>query len=391
MIRKMKKLIIISIIALIFYACQREIAAGVVTAPSNFSYASASATIVQGSTGNSVAPIINNGGGKISYTLNENGISGISINTNTGVITWGTALSAGTYLIDVLASNSAGSITATYSLTVNSNGTITAPSSLVYSPASITVITGNAGSSAIPSVITGGGTLIYSFTGNIPSGITINTNNGLISWTNSVIAGTYSLNVTATSNAGSTTTVYPLTVTNTSNVIAPTSFVYSPASSSVSQGIAGNSVTPSINNGLGTITYSISGTIPSGVSINSTTGIISWSTGVATGTYPLSINAANSAGNTSTSYTLTVTAAATKVSFSNDIQPVLKSSCGGGCHSWDPTTYAGVTAHTTGCNAIQNKISTTYCSGSRMPIGSTLSASFITLFNNWITQGQLNN
>jgi hypothetical protein len=290
-----------------------------------------------------------------------------------------------------LASNSAGSITTTFSLTVNGNGIITAPSGLVFSPSSSTVITGNAGSSAIPSINNGGGTLIYSLSGNIPAGISINANNGLISWTNSVVAGTYSLTVTATSSAGSTTAVYILTVTNSSKVIAPSSFVYSPASSSISQGIAGNSAAPSINNGLGTITYSISGTIPSGVSIKSTTGIISWNTGVATGTYTLSINAANSAGNITSSYTLTVTAAATLVSFTNDIQPVFKSSCSGGCHSWDPTTYAGVTAHTTGCNAIQNKISTTYCSGSRMPIGSTLTASFITLFNNWITQGQLNN
>jgi hypothetical protein len=141
---------------------------------------------------------------------------------------------------------------------------------------------------------------------------------------------------------------------------------------------------------LGTITYTLSGTIPTGISISSSIGIISWTNAVAVGTYALTVKATNSAGNTTTTYTITVAAASSLVSFSKDILPVLSSSCGN-CHSYTKT-YTGISGHTSGCNSIQNKISTTYCSGSRMPAGSSpLSDAFITLFNNWIAQGKLNN
>ncbi|OIR12084.1 putative Ig domain protein [mine drainage metagenome] len=386
----MKKLITICLIAVAVYACKQEVISAATSAPSNFTYSVSSTTITQGTAGTSVAPTINNGGGKVAYTLSGAGISGISLNTNTGVISWSNILLPGTYTISVSASNSVGSVTSTYTLIVNSNGIVTAPTGFSYSPASATIVVNTAGSSATPTITNGGGTITYSLTGTIPTGVSISSTTGVISWTNTVAAGTYTLNVKATNSAGNITTTYTLTVNATATVTAPSGLAYNPASSSVTQGTAGNSATPTINNGLGTITYSLTGTIPTGVSISSTTGVISWTNAVAIGTYTLNVTATNSAGNTTATYGLTIAAPAATVSFSADILPVISSNCSG-CHSY-ASTYTGITGHTSGCNSIQNKIGTTYCSGSRMPLGATpLSTSFITLFNNWITQGQLNN
>ncbi len=386
----MKKVITICLIAIAVYACKQEVINVATTAPSGFSYSVASATITQGTAGNSVTPTINNGGGKIAYTLTGVGISGISLNTNTGVIYWSNILAPGTYTVTVSASNSVGNVTVDYKIIVNSNGIVTAPNSFMYSPASTTIVVGTAGTSAAPTITNGGGSITYSLTGTVPTGISISSTSGIISWSSAVAAGTYTLNETATNSAGNTTTTYTLTVKATATVTAPTSLAYNPASASATQGTAGASATPTINNGLGTIAYSLTGTIPTGVSISNTSGVISWANTVAAGTYILNVTATNSAGNTTATYTLTVTAAVATVSFSRDILPTISSSCSG-CHSY-ATSYTGIIGHTTGCNGIQYKISTTYCSGARMPLGGTpLSASYITLFSNWIAQGQLNN
>jgi len=68
---------------------------------------------------------------------------------------------------------------------------------------------------------------------------------------------------------------------------------------------------PSITTGGAAITYTLTGTIPAGISINAATGEISWSNAVAAGAYTLTVKATNSAGSTTATYTLTVTASTT--------------------------------------------------------------------------------
>ena len=383
----MKKSVIICLAVFLVYACKHEIITeGIV--PTNLIYTPTSTTTAFGTAGSSAAPTIDKGSADITYTLTGIGVSGISINSLTGVISWSNIVASGSYNIIVTAASTVGSTTTTYSLTITAAPA--APTALTYSPASSTIIKGTAGNSATPTITNNGGSITYSLTGTIPPGITISSSTGVISWSNAVTAGTYTLNIAAANSIGSTSSSYTLTVNNTATVIAPSSLSYSPTGSSVMQGTAGASATPTINNGLGTITYSLTGTIPTGISINSSTGIISWSSAVAIGSYTLTVTATNSAGKTTATYALTVTAAVTTVSFSKDILPIMSSSCGG-CHSYTKN-YAGVSSHTTGCNSIQDKIGTTYCSGSRMPKGaSALSAAYISLFNTWIAQGQLNN
>ena len=366
------------------------IVANAIVAPSGFSYSPLNSTVIKGTAGSSGIPSINNGGAAVTFTLTGNIAAGISINSTTGEIIWRNAVAAGTYILTVNANNNSGNTTASFTLTVNNPATIAAPTSFAYVPSTSTVVKGTSGISVIPSVITGGATITYSLTGIIPPGISINGTTGEISWSSAVAIGTYSLTAKATNSAGNITTGYTLTVNAIAAVTAPSALLYSPASSTITVGTAGSSATPTINAGLGVITYSITGTIPTGISINASTGVISWTNGLTTGVYTLTVKATNSAGSSTTSYSLTVNPVATLVSFSKDLLPTLTNSCGG-CHSYTKT-YAGVLSHTTGCTSIQDKIGTTYCSGSRMPQGGTpLPAAYIAQFNAWITQGKLNN
>ena len=383
-------IVVLCFTAVLIYACQHEVLT-ISKAPANLVYTPDSISVISGTAGSSVTPSMDNNGGSVTYTITNTANQGISINSKTGVISWISAVATGTYNLIITATNSSG-IANTGFILIVTPPPVAAPTNLVYSPSSSTVVSGTAGSSATPTINAGtGGTPAFSLMGMIPSGITISSSTGVISWSKTVAVGTYSFSVNAANTSGSITATYSLTVTSTATVTAPTSFTYSPATTTVTQGTAGSSAAPSINSGLGTIAYSLTGTIPTGVSINSASGVISWSNAVAAGTYSLTVSAANSAGKVTTTYSLVVNAvASSSVSFSTQILPVLKSSCGG-CHSY-MSSYSGISSHTSGCNSIQNKIGTTYCSGSRMPQGgSPMSASFIALFNAWIAQGMLNN
>ena len=387
----MKKpfIVIFCLIALLIYACKHE-AISISKAPKNLVYLPDSASEVSGIAGSSVMPSLDNISADINFTIVNTANQGISINSTTGVISWISTVATGTYNLIVTASNSYGKVSTNFVLKITVPP-LQAPSNLLYSPASANVVFGNAGNSVTPALNTGtGGNAVYSLTGTVPNGISINATSGVISWSKTVSPGTYALSVIATNTSGITTTSYTLTVTNAATVTAPTSFSYSPAAVTITQGTAGSSAIPTINNGLGTISYALTGTIPAGISINATTGVISWSTAVVVGTYTINVSATNSAGKTTATYSLTVNAVSATVSFSASILPILKTNCSS-CHSYT-SSYSGISSHTSGCNSIQNKIGTTYCSGSRMPQGSSaLSASFIATFNAWIAQGMPNN
>jgi hypothetical protein len=393
----MKKLIIIIICftAFIIYACKHELII-TTTVPTNLVYVPTNSTIVNGTAGNSVVPTIDNGGSACTFIISGTAIAGISINTNTGVISWATSVGIGTYNITVTASNSVGSTATSYILIVNS--ALSGPSNLIYSPGSSTVVKGGSGNSAIPSINNGGSTVTYSLTGTIPTSISINSNTGVISWSSAVTTGIYTIAVTATNSLGKTTASYTLTVNNTSTVVAPSTFSYNPSNSSVAQGTSGTSSTPTINNGLGIITYSISGIVPGGVSINNTTGIINWNTTVASGVYNLTLTAANSAGNTTTNYALTVTAGSTAVCFSSDILPLYQTYCAQtSCHNSVTKAEGVVTdSYANIMNGIKanNSGSSKYFTvigGSMPPNGKAqMTASQIALIKQWINEGATN-
>lgn len=183
--------------------------------------------------------------------------------------------------------------------------TTTVPANLVYSLTSTAVLKGLTGNSVVPTIDNGGGTITYTITSTAVAGVSINSSTGVISWSATVAVGTYDIAVTASNSIGSTATTYRLVVYIA--LTAPSNLTYAPASSNIVKGTIGNSATPTLNIGGSTITFSLTGTIPAGVSINSSTGVISWSSTVAVGTYNITVTATNNLGNTTATYTLTVT------------------------------------------------------------------------------------
>ncbi len=266
---------------------------------------------------------------------------------------------------------------------------------VTYAISSATITVGTTGNTGTPVIVnTAGGSVTYKLV-NAPTGVTVDTS-GIVSWAATVVVGTYNFSVIATNIKSLYDTSNFLLQVDAigAAVVAPSGYSYSPASTTISNGTAGSSLAPLINTGGGTITYSLTSP-PAGVTINSSTGVISWASTVAAGTYTINAKATNSAGNATTTYSLTITAGVYTVSFKNDILPVISSQCAT-CHQSTHPTWTQWSTIYTAATSIYGKLAPV----GNMPKGSTLAAVptsevssglFRDLFYLWITQGKKNN
>ena len=109
----------------------------------------------------------------------------------------------------------------------------------------------------------------WSISPSLPTGLSLSSSNGAISGTPTAISSTTNYTITATNSAGNDTATVTITVSEPLPVIA-----YSPNSFTLSVGTAMTSVSPTLY-GTGTVdSYSISPSLPAGLSIGSTTGTI---------------------------------------------------------------------------------------------------------------------
>ena len=147
------------------------------------------------------------GGPVTSYSVSPALPTGLSMSTNTGIIsgTPMTVTARATYV--VTASNSFGSSTASLSITVNE----AAPAGLVYTPSSALYFVGTPIAADSPTS-TGGPVTSYSVTPTLPAGLSLSTSTGIISGTPTAVAATASYTVTASNSAGSTTAIATITV-----------------------------------------------------------------------------------------------------------------------------------------------------------------------------------
>src|SRR5207237_1061936 len=148
---------------------------------------------------------------------------------------------------------------------------------------------------------TGGvGTIAWSVIGTLPAGITMNSATGVLSGTSNA-AGAFPITVRATDQNGciGTGATYNL------NLACQTVTVTNPG---VNTGTvdAAFSQTFNVTGILGTVTWSETGALPAGVTLNSSTGVLS-GTPTAPGTFPITVKATdtNLCFGTS-SYTLTI-------------------------------------------------------------------------------------
>ncbi len=231
-------------------------------------------------------PALSGTGGTTPYTFSlvgsplPGGIS--SINSSTGVVS-GTPTSTGSFNVSM---KDAKNVTASNSCpyTVIAAPTVTCAA----------VTSGEVGAAFnAPSLTVTGGTAPYVFaiaSGSLPAGLTLNTATGAITGTPTA-AGTFSLKVTDADGVVVTVSC-PYTIVS-APVLSCSAF-----SGEVSQPIT--SAPPTVTGGTAPFTYSVaSGSIPAGLSLNTSTGVIS-GTPTASGSFTIKVTDANGVSATGT-------------------------------------------------------------------------------------------
>src|SRR5438876_735847 len=215
--------------------------------------------------------------------------AGLTVNTSTGLISGTPA--AGTdagspYSVTLTATNGNGtSNPATLTLTIKP------PPPVITSP---TTATGTVGVAFSYQITATNNPTSYNATG-LPAGLTVNTSTGLISGTPTT-AGTYTVTISATNAGGTGSATLTLTIK------PPTPVITSPLTATGQAGVAFSYQIQATNN---PTSFNVTGLLPAGLSVNTSTGLIS-GTPTTAGTYSVTISATNAGGTGSATLTLTI-------------------------------------------------------------------------------------
>src|SRR5207248_2177705 len=219
-------------------------------------------------------------------SFNATGLpAGLTVNTSTGLIS-GTPTTARTYSVTISATNSGGTASATLTLTV-----VNPPPPII---TSATTSTGQVGVAFSYQITATNNPTSYNATG-LPAGLTVNTTTGLISGTPTT-AGTYTVTISATNSGGTGSATLTLTI----NPAAPV--ITSPLTATGQVGVAFSYQITATNS---PTSYNVTGLLPAGLSVNTSTGLIS-GTPTTAGTYTVTISATNAGGTGSATLTLTI-------------------------------------------------------------------------------------
>lgn len=214
--------------------------------------------------------------------------AGLAINSSTGLIT-GTPSAAGTFTGSVSVTSGGNTNTAAISITIAASANASAITSPTTASGTVgTAFTYNSAGTNTPTS--------YNITG-LPAGLTANTTSGVISGTPTAV-GTSSITISANNAAG---TGAPVTVTLT--VAAPAAAPVISSATTASVAVSG-AFTYTITAAPAATSFAASG-LPLGLSLNTTTGVISGTPTVAN-SYSITLTATN-AGGTSAPRVLTLT------------------------------------------------------------------------------------
>lgn len=257
--------------------------------PTSLSYTTNPATYRVGTAITNNSPTIN-GTTPITYSVTPALPAGLTLNTSTGVISGTpTAVSSASNYV-IIASNTYGSTSISLNITVLSG--------LTYStnPAQYVV-----GTAITPNTPTLSGTVTgYSVSPTLPAGLILNATTGILSGTPTAPVSNASYTITANTTSGPATATLIITVR-----VTPSTLSYS---SPTALYIVRTPITPNTPTVTGSapITYSVSPALPAGLTLNTSTGIISGTPTTPSAAANYVITASNPAGSTTATLTFVV-------------------------------------------------------------------------------------
>jgi alpha-tubulin suppressor-like RCC1 family protein len=302
--------------------------------PSELSYATENMTLEKGTLMTTNTPSVN-GGTVTSWTINATLPSGLSFSTSTGAISGTpTVLQTTAVTYTVSASNSGGSTSTEVNITIND----VAPT-ISYSYNDITGTKGVAISPHSGPTTSGGTITSWEISPSPGSAFHFNSANGFISGTPGILLSRTQYTIWANNSGGQSVAYVNVTI----NDVAPNTIVYSSHDLVLEKGTPMTTTTPAISGGSAT-TWSISPSIPNGLTFSSSTGAISGTpTGLQTTAVEYTISATNTGGSTSTKMNITINDQLASVSYpsvieiSNDraMTTVTPTNTGGTVSTWE--------------------------------------------------------
>jgi large repetitive protein len=260
----------------------------------------AAAALTQNHAASSFTPVTGSGGtAPFGYSVSPALPTGLSFNTSTGAIT-GTPTATHPLSSFTVTISDANGETASNNFSLTVNPALTATQMIPFA-----ALTQNHAASSFAPVTGNGGTapLAYSVSPALPTGLSFNTSNGVVSGTPTAASSAKFYTVTVSDALGASEMAeFSLTVN------AAVAAAQSIASVSMTQNHAVSSFTPVTSiGGTAPLSYSISPALPSGLSFNTSTGTIVGTPSVAYGasSFTVSITDANGA-NATNSFSLTV-------------------------------------------------------------------------------------
>ena len=236
-------------------------------------------------------PVLTKGTQPVTYQLTESP-SGMTINPQTGVISWTNTTSVGTpHRITIRAVNTWGNDPVTWTLHV-----VRAPVIAEIPDASVTK--GRVYFGPTPSLADGTLPVTWTLVSG-PTGMSIRPTSGIVLWVGTPIPGPHTITIRASNLAGSDDESWVL------DVLAPP-VLGAMNNASVMEFAAFTGAAPILTEGTLPISFSLD-TGPSGMQIDPATGVVTWSQAQPSlAPYTVRIRAANTIGNTTAQFALTV-------------------------------------------------------------------------------------